>query len=332
MHVVLRFLSLDTGLAAHKLSVVPHTCSRFLAVALAALLPGCGERTREAETPPPPPPIPAVKPSVAELTGWPAGIGRALVLRLAALEDAFRLVVPELGDRRFADSALSVRVGDSIPVVLLGHGGKVGEAHLRVTDAEAGTGSCVTWPAAEVTAATLIRRRGASEWRIAMERDSVTPIAVGSLAGMSAADSGRLAGAVHAVLADVPALTDSTLRGIPFAILRAYSLSAAGLSVVVAELARTSSSEAAPREQRLFLIGERTGDTQAYHLVHSRDVTGPADSTPLTELLVAVLPRQSRDLVLVLGVEGGSETRLRLVQRIGRRQWRSAWTSVVNFC
>src|SRR5687767_10962762 len=214
MHVVGRSLSLDTGLAAHKLRVVPNSRSRILTLVLAASLPGCGDRAADPSPPPPPPAIPVVSPSVAELTGWPRGLGRAMVLRLIPPEDAFRLVVPELGDRRFADSALSVRVGDSIPIALLGHPGKIGDAHMRVTDAESGTGSCVTWPAVEVTATTLGRSRKPPAWRVAFERDSVTPVQIDSLAGMTAIDSTALTNAIHSVLRHVPALTDSTLRGI----------------------------------------------------------------------------------------------------------------------
>jgi hypothetical protein len=332
MHVAGRSISLDTGLTAHKLSVVLHTCSRFLALALAMALFGCGEREPEPETPAPPPPAPEARPSAAELTGWPAGIGRALVLRLAAPEDAFRLVVPELGDRRLADSALSVHVGDSIPIALLGHPGKVADAHLRVIDAESGFGSCVTWPAVEVTETRLLRGRKAGAWQIGFERDSVTAIPMDSLAGMNATDSTALTNAIHSVLRDVPALSDSTLRGIPFAILRAYRLHGGGRSIVAAELVRESRSEASPHEQRLFVVGERAADEQAHMMVYSQDVTGPADSTPVTDLLAAVVPHASSKPILAIGIEGRNGTRLHLLQRTGRREWSRVWASVVSFC
>ncbi|HUR91271.1 MAG TPA: hypothetical protein VMY38_01210 [Gemmatimonadaceae bacterium] len=324
-------LSLDTGLAAHKLSVVPHSCLRFVGVAVVAGLCGCGERAPEPAPPAPEPNATVATRSVAELTGWPAGLGRALVLRLAAPKDALRLVVPELGDGRFADSALSVRVGDSLSVSLIGHRGKVGDARVRVTDAEVGTGSCVTWPSVEMAVAGAARR-SAAVWRVAMESDSLTPIAVDSLAGMSSLDSAALTNAIHSVLRDVPALTDSTLRGLPFSILRAYSLRAGGRSIVVAELSRKTSSEADPREQRLFVIGERNADEQAHSMVYSQDATGPADVAPVTDLLAAVVARASGRPILVVGVEGRSGMRLQLIQRVGRRQWRRSWTSVVNFC
>ena len=273
-----------------------------------------------------------VSPSVAELTGWPPGLGRALVLRLSTDEDGFRLVVPELGDRRFADSALSVRVGDSIPVALLGHPGKIADAHLRVTDAESGSGSCVTWPAVEVMATTLVRGRRSAAWRVGLERDSVTPVAVDSLAGMSAADSTALANAIHSIMREAPALSDSTLRGIPFSILRAYRLAANGRSIVVAELARKSGAEADPREQRVFVVGERDVDEQAHRMVYSQDVTGPADRISVTDLLAAIVPRTSPKPILVVGVEGRNGTTLHLLQRRGSRQWRRVWASVVTFC
>lgn len=240
--------------------------------------------------------------------------------------------MPELGDRRFADSALSVRVGDSIPMALLGHPGKVADAHMRVTDAESGAGSCVTWPTVEVTATTVLRGRRSAAWRVGFERDSITPVAVDSLAGMSAADSTALANAIHSILRDVPALSDSTLRGIPFSILRAYRLAANGRSIVVAELARKSGSEADPREQRLFVIGERDAGEQAHSMVYSQDVTGPADRTPVTDLLAAVVPRASPRPILVVGVDGRNGTTLHLLQRRGSRQWRRVWASVVSFC
>jgi hypothetical protein len=266
---------------------------------------------------------------VARLTGWPAGLGRALVLRLSAPEESYRLIVPELGDRRFADSSISVKVGDSIPVMLVGRRGNAGEALLSVVDAEAGTGACVTWPAVEIGGRSG-EQRGA--WRVAVERDSVTPVVIDTFPGMRSDDSGRLVRAIYSLLPDVPALTDSTLRGIPFAIRRAYALPAAGISIVVAELVRTSRSEADPREQRLFLVGERTADAQAHQLAFSSDITGRADGTPVTDLLVAVESRQPRRPILVLGVEDPEGMRVRLLQRVGRRQWRRSWTSVVRFC
>lgn len=311
---------------------MPNSRSRFLVLILATALCGCGERAPEPSPPQSPPPVPVVSPSAAELTGWPAGIGRALVLRLAAPEDAFRLVVPELGDRRFADSALSVRVGDSIPLALLGHPGKIADAYLRVADAESGTGPCVTWPAVEVTATNLLRGRQSAAWRVGFERDSVTPAGVDSLGGMNAADSTQLTNAIHSILRDAPALSDSTLRGIPFSILRAYRLAANGRSIVVAELARKSGAEADPREQRLFVVGERDADEQPYRMVYSQDVSGPADRTPVTDLLAAVVPRASPRPILVVGVDGRNGTTLHLVQRRGRAQWRRVWASVVSFC
>lgn len=333
MHVVGRSLSLDTEVAAHKLSEVSHPRSPLLIVAAATtVLLGCRDREPEPVPGAAPPPAVAPSPPVAGLTGWPAGLGRALVVRLAGHEDAYRLVVPELGDRRFADSAISMKVGDSLPVMLVGRRGHAGDARLRVLDAEAGAGSCVTWPSVEIVAASFNWPAGAAAWRVAAERDSVTPVAIDSLLGMRLTDSLKLTGAIHSLLHDVPALTDSTLRGIPFAILRAYSLSSAGISIVAAELARSSSSEADPREQRLFLVGERTAEEQAHRLVYSRNVAGRADSTAVTELLVAVVSRHSREPVLVLGVEGRSGMRLHLLQRISRRQWRNSWTSVVTFC
>ena len=332
MHVIVRSLSLDTGPAAHKLSVVLNSCLRFLGGAAMAALSACGERAPEPAPPAPTPPVPVLSPSVAELTGWPAGLGRLMVLRLAASEDALRLVVPELGDRRFADSALSMRVGDSVAVALLGHRGKVADARARLTDMEAGTGSCVTWPSVEIAGAQSGRPVAVTSWRVAMEADSVSPIKVDSLSGMTAEDSTRVANAIHSILKDVPARTDSTLRGLAFSILRAYSLQSGSRSIVIAELSRKTSSEADPREQRLFVVGEKNADEQAHSMVYSQDATGPADVAPVTDLLAVVVSRASGTPILVVGMEGRSGMSLQLIQRVGRRQWRRSWTSAVNFC
>lgn len=304
----------------------------MLLAALAALAAGCGDR--EPEPPPPAPISPAViaPPPVAELTGWPPGLGRVLVLRLTFPEETHRLIVPELGDRRFADSSISVKVGDSLPVVLLGRRGKAGEALLGVVDAEAGAGACVTWPSVQLAGASFTQRAGTATWRVAVERDSVTPVIVDSLMGMRAGDSASFSRAIYSLLPDIPALKDSTLRGIPFLLRRGYALSAAGVSIIAAELVRTSSSEADPREQRLFLIGERTRGERAHRPAFSSDVAGRADSTPVTELLAAVVASQSRRPVLVIGVEASDGMRVHLIQRVARRQWRRSWTSVVTFC
>ncbi|MEX1186258.1 MAG: hypothetical protein WEA80_06690 [Gemmatimonadaceae bacterium] len=310
-----------------------HTRSLFLTAGVAvALLTGCGEREPEPRPPEPQPPAVVPSPPVAQLTGWPAGLGRAFVLRLSSSEESYRLIVPELGDTRFADSSISVKVGDSLPVILVGRRGNAGEAVLSVVDAEAGTGACVTWPAVEIAGRSVGQRAGSGAWRVAMERDSVTPVVIDTLLGMRSEDSASLTRAIYSLAADVTELTDSTLRGIPFAIRRAYALPAGGISIVAAELVRTSRSEADPREQRLFLVGERTGDQQAHQLAFSSDMTGRADNTPVTELLVAVVSRQPRRPILVLGVEGTEGMRVHLLQRVGRRQWRRSWTSVVRFC
>lgn len=327
------YLLLDTEWAAHKLWVVPINRSLILLPAIASVLFACGDDRAPNPEPPAPRQVGVVATrSAAEITGWPRGLGRAFVVRLAAAGDPYRLVVPELGDRRFADSALLVKVGDSIPVVLLGRRGRVGEALARVADREVGTGACVTWPAAEIEGVTYPRRVRAAAWQVAMERDSVTPIMAHSLAGMNAADSARLTNAIHSVIADVPAVADTTLRGIPFAIRRAYSLAAGNLSIVVAELVRTSSSEAAPREQRLFVVGERSADAQTYRNVYSQAATGHADSTASTELLAAVISSEAARPVLLLGVEERGAMRMHLLQRFGRMQWRSSWNSAVGFC
>ena len=203
---------------------------------------------------------------------------------------------------------------------------------MRVTDAESGAGSCVTWPTVEVTATTVLRGRRSAAWRVGFERDSITPVVVDSLAGMNAADSTLLTNAIHSVLRHVPALSDSTLRGIPFSILKAYRLTADERSIVAAELVRKSGSEADPREQRLFVVGERNADEQAHTMVYSQDVTGPADRTPVTDLLAVVVPRASTRPILVVGIDGRNGTTLHLLQRRGRREWRRVWASVVSFC
>jgi hypothetical protein len=311
---------------------VTITRSSFLLATLAVgLTLGCGDSEPEPRAPvPPPEPAEAPRTPVAELTGWPAGLGRALVVRLGSPDNAYRLVVPELGSRRFADSLLSVRIGDSISMVLLGRRGRAGDAVARVVDAETGAGACVTWPSAEISGARTAGRSGA--WRVAAERDSVIPIAVDSLLGMSSADSASLTNAVLSLLPSLPPATDSAMRGIPFTIMRAYRLRVSGIPVVAAELARTSSTEADPRQQRLFLVGEQHAGASTHQLVYSRDASGPADMMPVTELIVALTPQRSRSAILILGVEGPRGLQLLLVQRTGSRQWRPSWGSVVEFC
>lgn len=309
------------------------TRSRFLTAALATIVVGCGDKEPEprASTPVPAPVVPS--PSAAELTGWPAGLGRLLVLRLASPGDAYRLVVPELGDRRFADSAITLKAGDLIPVTLIGRRGRAGEARLRIVDAEAGTGSCVTWPSAEVDQVSYAGRAGASSWRLAAERDSVMPVLVDSPPGARASDSLRLAAAVNSMLAAVPAAADSALHGIPFSTRRAYAFRVAGAVMIAAELTRTSSSEADPREERLFVVGERGGaDAQTYTLVFSRRMSGRADSTGMVELLAVMTSRATGRGIIALGIEDATGLRLQLVERTERSRWKIAWSSAVSFC
>ena len=307
------------------------TRSYFVKAALAAIVFGCGDK--EPEKPPvtttPEPAIPSR--SAAEITGWPAGLGRLLVFRVPSPADAYRLVVPELGDRRFADSAIAVRAGDSIPVALLGRRGKLGDARARIVDAETGTGSCVTWPSVEIDRASYARASGAASWRLAVERDSVTAVTVDTTAPRSAADSLSVASAINAMLASVPGGADSALRGIPFATRRVYMFRVADAALIAAELARTSSSEADPREERLFVIGERRGP-QSYSLVFSRRMSGRADSTGIVELLAVVIPSATNRALIALGIEEAAGVRVQLLERSALSRWKVTWSSVVSFC
>ena len=325
---------LDTSVTAHKLSTVTNARLSFvLAATLVVFVTGCGDREPEPRATPPLP-EPVVQPrSAAELTGWPAGLGRLLVLRLPSPSDAYRLVVPELGDRRFADSAITVKVGDSIAVSLIGRRGKAGDARLRIVDAEVGTGSCVTWPAVDMDRPSYTRASGAALWRLAIERDSMSALTVDSVMQRSAADSLTLAGAVNSMLASVPGAADSALRGIPLTTRRAYSFRVAGASMIAAELARTSSSEADPREERLFVLGEgESAGAQTYSLVYSRRMAGRADSTGMVELLAVMASRATNRGIIALGIEDAGGVRLQLVERVGRRRWKVAWSSAVSFC
>lgn len=326
-------LSLDIGSAAHKLPGVPNLCRTARALCLgAALTAGCGEEAPRPRPVPPAPPPPVPSPSVAEITGWPAGIGRALLVRLPSGEDQHRLVVPELGDRRFADSALTLKPGDILPVVLLDRRGNAGDSRLLVVDAETGAGSCVTWPTAELTGTTY-RRRASTRWRVAAERDSVTAIALDSLAGLRGVDSLRLVSAVNSLISSVPPARDSVLHGIPYAIRRAYSFSAGGVRTVAAEVVRTSAQEANPRGERLFLVGEIVRrDPSTYRTAYSRRSVGHADSVAATQLLAAVVPRQSERPVLILGFEDPSGLRPGLLEREGAGRWRLSWAAVVMLC
>lgn len=317
--------------AAHKLSAVTTTRSQLLTAVLALIVVGCAEKEPE-----PRPATPVTQPvaqsrSAAEVTGWPAGIGRLLVLRLTSPADAHRLVVPELGDRRFADSAIALKAGDSVPVALIGRRGKVGDALLRIIDAETGTGSCVTWPSVELGRATYARASNATAWRVAVERDSVVPVTVDTTAGRSAADSLSFASAVNSLLGSMPGGADSTLRGIPFTTRRTYAFRVAGTALIAAELVRASSSEADPREERLFVIGEHAG-AQSYSRVFSRRMTGRADSTGMVELLSVMTPRGTSRGVIALGIEEASGVRLQLLERSARLRWRVTWSSAVSFC
>lgn len=325
--------SLDRGVTAHKLSAVATARSYFLTAALATTVLACGDNEPE---PRPVPPVPAAvvpSPSAAELTGWPAGLGRLLVLRLVAPGDGYRLVVPELGDRRFADSAIAIKAGDSIPVTLIGRRGNTAAARVRVVDAEVGAGSCLTWPSVEIDRVAYAGRSGARSWRIAVERDSVTPVLVDSLPGLRATDSLTLVAAIDSMLAAVPADADSALRGIPFGMRRAYAFRVAGAAMIAAELARTSSAEADPREERLFVVGERRGaGAETYALVFSRRMAGRADSTGMVELLAVMTARATGRGIIALGVEEAAGLRLQLVERVGRKLWKPAWSSAVSFC
>jgi hypothetical protein len=134
-----------------------------------------------------------------------------------------------------------------------------------------------------------------------------------------AADLARLASG----LATQPG---SRFTGLPFAVLGAHRFASDGRQYLVGHLVRRLNQEAAPGEERTFVIAERSAATpgEPYIVTHSQRSEGSEDTAEHFELLAVV--RGTEAPLLLLARDQLSKTTYEILERNPDGTWRTRWS------
>lgn len=185
---------------------------------------------------------------------------------------------------------------------------------------------CVAWPTA-----TLRDSAGSGvppSWNVGFAGAMVTALTMDSVESMSRGDSTRVAAELARLASALRDDTVASFRGLPFVVREMRRFRPAdGVEAVVADIARRLATEANPREERLFMIAERT-ERGPWRAAFWSRASGAEDAVESGDALAIVRLAHGRVGMLV-ALETGSAIRFALVQRDGRGwhvQWRSAET------
>lgn len=165
-----------------------------------------------------------------------------------------------------------------------------------------------------------------ASWSAGLSRPTATLLRTDSIESLPSADSARLAADVARLASALPAPRDSRFSGIPFAVVSARRFGVDRRQFLVAHLVRRLNQEAAPLEERTFLIAERpdSGQTQRYATTFSRRSEGSEDTAEHFELLSVARGKSAP--ALLIARDQASGTMYELLERMADGGWRSRWS------
>ncbi len=268
------------------------------------------------------PPLPAVP-----NTGWDDSVaGPILLLPVAETTDQAAIVLPFLTDSSFtATSGYPLDSLSSLPVDLFSTGGSVTSNSLSSASQRNAEG-CLQWPQGTLADAT------GRSWQVGFREGVATPLTLDSLESATAADSSRLTSEIARISSALAEGADSTFRGLPFSVRKAYRFKVGSVSVLVADVVRRIAEEANPREEHILLIAERAPGENGYAPTYHTRAAGSEEVVRTNELLAAVrFTRNGRPAVIV-AFEYGVGGRVALLERSAERQWKISWRSAYTGC
>jgi len=209
---------------------------------------------------------------------------------------------------------------------LFGRSGAFGSVQIDPTTKVGTVDGCSSWPTAGLSSA----RTG---WRTALEAGRATAVVLDSLDALSPQDSLRLAVEVTRLAAATHGTDDSLFASIPFVVRSAFRFHTGDIDGLIASVQRSIHSEADPREEQLFLIGERpVGASSAYRLAYTTRAAGAEGSAAVTDVLAVVTLIPSQRLALIASHEYEDGGEIWWIERVGPGRWRSTWRSATTGC
>jgi hypothetical protein len=170
-------------------------------------------------------------------------------------------------------------------------------------------------------------------WRVGFGTSLVTAVSLDSIDAMSGMDSSALAATIIRTAETIPAVSDPTFRGLRFRVRSAYTFRTDLAEGWIADVVRSTTEEANPQVEHLFLVGERPAKSSAKHTLafYSR-TAGSEDAAEVTELLAVILVGSKKRPTAVVNVEYDEGGNLGLIERAAPGQWRFRWRSAYTGC
>jgi hypothetical protein len=272
--------------------------------------------------------VTSTAPSVATAAdnGWLPAAGPALLVQGASRDEAIALF-PVTGDSEAVARLDSVSLSE-VPVVLFGRGGTRYSAQLGAPTGE-GTDDCERWPL------HAFQPGGDASWSVGFASDRVQPIALDSVALLSARDSMALVAEASRLASSVTAPTEPSFQGLRFTTEDVRRFQAVpGVQALVAHLVRRVNQEANPLEEQTLLVAERdSGATSGpYRLAYAERTSGREEDVVTPEVLAAVRFGGSGTPSLVVARDGSEGIAYAMLERVGPHRWRVRWSSAMTSC
>jgi hypothetical protein len=269
--------------------------------------------------------------------GWDSQAGELLVVAPEDDPGTALLVRPDAENATSVDTIWRSRAGaDSMELIALD--GSVRRAALTAAAVDS-VSACPAWPTATVSPRP-------ETWAAGFPRGRVRPIVITPIDRMSPTDSAATAALASRILSAAPEAGKSSLAGMPFTVERLHRLalsvattdSAAArfgdTTMIAATLFRRLAQEADPREERWFVLAERTGRAKnapwIIRFIEFDDA--PQDEAEGIALLAAVRVEATHRPGLLVARDGPSGLALLWVTPNRNGWWQAGWTSARARC
>jgi hypothetical protein len=268
--------------------------------------------------------------SVATIAPWDSSAaGPILVIPAASPQEAM-VVLPRYTDGAGLDTAHFVVDGvRGLSVDLFGHANMIGKATVASTTLPERVEDCGTWPTAHLASAGAI-----APWTVGFVSGHAEALPTDSIEGLAHADSSRLAGEVARMSSSLPNDTAQAFRGLPFVVrsLRRFE-PVPGTQTIVAEVVRTLSMEASPKQEHILVVAERDSANAPWTPVHVERSSGTEEELASTYVLGVVRLGPTKRPTIVLGRDLGEGSTYSLLERSpSTKRWRVRWTSAYAGC
>jgi hypothetical protein len=251
---------------------------------------------------------------------WPTSLGPMLLVGADAAARA-TLVAADSTSRgaAFPQGQASARV------VLFGRDRRIQIATLAA--AQSSATSCWTG---------TIRSGGGPlrPWTVGFAADSIHPVPLDSILGLSHADSAALISEAARLASVMPSDSTGVFFGLPFIVDALWRFTLPGdTQVVIATLHRQINQEAMPLEERTLIVAEHDSSTDGGLVsAYSERSSGDEETVEAHDLLGAIMTGAPQHPMLVFARDFGDGVSYAFIERTGPRQWRLRWTSPRRKC